>query len=87
MAKCDCGLEMTDRKNKSCQFDLLITSKGKTFYRDAAYYDCNTRCHDCGILNKPGNYHHIGCDVERCPKCKGQLISCDCDFPKVGRTI
>ena len=34
------------------------------------------RCHDCNI--KHGNYHHPGCDVERCPKCQGQLISCGC---------
>jgi len=34
------------------------------------------RCHDCNI--KHGNYHHPGCDVERCPKCKDQLISCGC---------
>lgn len=34
------------------------------------------RCHDCNI--KHGGFHHPGCDVERCPKCKGQLITCGC---------
>jgi hypothetical protein len=34
------------------------------------------RCHDCNI--KHGNRHHPGCDVERCPRCDGQLISCGC---------
>lgn len=31
-------------------------------------------CHDCGV--KEGGKHHPGCDMERCPKCKGQLIMC-----------
>jgi hypothetical protein len=34
------------------------------------------RCHDCGA--RPGHFHHPGCDVEECPRCRGQLISCDC---------
>jgi len=40
--------------------------------------DLNTKavCHDCGI--EEGQLHKPGCDMERCPKCLGQLISRDC---------
>lgn len=34
------------------------------------------QCGDCGA--RPGSYHHYGCDIERCPNCLSQLISCDC---------
>lgn len=34
------------------------------------------RCHDCGI--ERGGVHHPGCDMERCPRCGGQLIGCGC---------
>jgi hypothetical protein len=34
-------------------------------------------CHDCRV--RKGQFHVLGCDVERCPICGGQLISCECD--------
>lgn len=33
-------------------------------------------CHDCGAIC--GQYHEDGCDMERCPRCGNQLISCGC---------
>jgi len=33
-------------------------------------------CHDCAAIK--GQFHVPGCDVEECPKCGGQSISCDC---------
>ncbi len=34
-------------------------------------------CPDCGAGR--GEFHEDGCDIEQCPYCGGQLISCDCD--------
>ena len=35
-------------------------------------------CHDCAVIQ--GEYHVPGCDMERCPGCRGQAISCGCDI-------
>lgn len=34
------------------------------------------RCHDCGVAE--GEIHQRGCDMEKCPACGGQLITCGC---------
>jgi hypothetical protein len=39
-------------------------------------------CHDCGT--KEGQLHVLGCDMERCPFCGNQLISCRCVYKKLG---
>ena len=39
-------------------------------------------CGDCGAPS--GGLHHLGCDLQRCPCCSGQLISCGCRFDEDG---
>jgi len=78
MAKCnDCEKEMQTAISCDQKFST-IKIDGETFERNTEYFDVNEKCHDCGIENKKGNLHHCGCDIERCPQCKGQLISCYC---------
>lgn len=38
-------------------------------------------CHDCGVHE--GQTHEYGCDMERCPFCNGQLISCSCIYEQL----
>lgn len=45
------------------------------------YLQEGNRCGDCGA--KYGSFHHLGCDIEQCPVCNNQLISCDCEFEEL----
>ncbi len=36
------------------------------------------RCGDCGAM--PGKLHIPGCDIEQCPRCGWQAISCHCIY-------
>ena len=85
MAVCDwCHLEMNTAA--SCNVDA--------FHQDGHHFDMipfdgehgrrtsDARCGDCGVLG--GGWHHPGCDLQDCPACGGQLLSCGCRFDEDG---
>lgn len=48
-------------------------------YGDEPMYDDwipSTYCAQCGVA--VGDYHHVGCELEICPRCGDQLGECDC---------
>ena len=35
-------------------------------------------CGDCKVIK--GEFHVVGCDIERCPVCNGQAAYCECKY-------
>ena len=78
MAICTwCNRGMLDIKTNTCEGNKVVEFPDGTKLTSIPYTGDRVgreRCHDCNI-KRDGN-HHPGCDMERCPKCDGQLISC-----------
>jgi hypothetical protein len=66
----DCNLEMATADG--CSVTELIID-GVPYVRRRC---TRRRCGDCGA--KAGRLHHLGCDLEGCPRCRRQLITCGC---------
>ena len=79
MATCKrCDRDMLDDKVETCLGNIFIEYPDglKLISSNFHFGESTGKCHDCGI--KHGGKHHLNCDVERCPRCEGQLITCGC---------
>ena len=85
MAIClDCDQEM--QTGASCTVSTLHLAGAPVpvprHGADGAPGPRDRRCDDCGV--EPGGLHHLGCDLQPCPSCHRQLLSCGCPFDELG---
>lgn len=64
------------RDAESCSAGILVVGGRRYRRRRETVLGPSGRCGYCGVLD--GGVHHLGCDLERCPRCRAQLISCGC---------
>ena len=75
MAVCDaCHQEMSD--SVGCTVTRITYSDGVYERFRVSRKRSRRACGDC--LAPTGGLHHPGCDLESCPRCREQLISCSC---------
>lgn len=84
MAVCElCHQEMTTAT--SCTVaELHIGGEAVAVLRygkDPGWGRARGPCGDCGV--EPGGLHHLGCDIQACPRCHRQLISCGCPWDEL----
>ncbi len=76
-------LEGWPEKIRMAQSQPMYAIRGVTYARirfgqeDDDWGSARGPCHDCAAI--AGEFHVSGCDVERCPACRGQAISCECE--------
>ena len=51
------------------------------FYADETDDEIEETCGHCEVSDT--SFHLLGCEAERCPRCRRQIISCGCSFAPV----
>src|SRR5260370_31005995 len=88
------GVEMAEdwpERIDQAQRQATYNINGKTYARirygqESDDWGADERpCHDCAVVK--GQLHVPGCDVERCPRCGGQVISCGCSHEQEAKPL
>lgn len=81
MGNCNCGANLAE--HESCRYTHVLNrvtpvKRIKAGNENQMWIKEGEKCPDCQVVF--GGYHHIECDLERCPVCRDQLSSCGCEI-------